>query len=401
MKYVVILADGMADYPIEALGGKTPMEKAKKPTMDRLASEGKQFLVKTVPDSLKPGSDVANLSVMGYDPLQYYTGRSPLEAASIGIDLLPTDTALRVNLVTLSDEPEFKDKTMLDYSAGEISTEESSVLLKAIDEQLRTDNYYFQSGVSYRHIMVWKNAPENLTLTPPHDISDRKIAEYLPNDPTLLAIMEASTKVLKNHPINQKRIAQGKNPATSLWPWGEGKKPSMPTFKEKFGIEHGSVISAVDLIKGLGKCMELDVIDVEGATGNVDTNWDGKANAAINALKNGSSFLYVHMEAPDESGHQGSVENKVFSIEAIDEKVLTPIVAYLDSTGENYRVLVLPDHPTPICTKTHAGDPVPCLFYEKETAQEKAIQVFSEKNAALSQNVFAPGDLLMQWFLHS
>lgn len=401
MKYVVILADGMADYPIEALGGKTPMEHAKKPTMDRLASEGKQFLVKTVPDSLKPGSDVANLSVMGYDPLQYYTGRSPLEAASIGIDLSPTDTALRVNLVTLSDEPDFKDKTMLDYSAGEISTEESAILLKDIDAQLRTENYYFQAGVSYRHIMVWKNAPESLVLTPPHDISDRKIAEYLPNNPTLLAIMEASAKVLKDHPINQKRIAQGKNPATSLWPWGEGKKPSMPTFKEKFGIEHGSVISAVDLIKGLGKCMELDVIDVEGATGNVDTNWDGKANAAIDALKNGSSFLYVHMEAPDESGHQGSVENKVFSIEAIDEKVLTPIVAYLDSTGENYRILVLPDHPTPICTKTHAGDPVPCLFYEKETAQEKPIQVFSEKNAALSQDVFAPGDLLMQWFLHS
>ncbi|MCD8049562.1 MAG: cofactor-independent phosphoglycerate mutase [Clostridia bacterium] len=365
MKYVIVLTDGCADYPLEMFGGKTPLEAADTPNMDMFASEGKLFIVKTVGDGLKPGSDVANLSVMGYDPYKYYTGRSPLEAASIGVDLTPTQTAFRANIVTLSDEENYADKTMLDYSSGEITTPESTELMNAIEEALGGGDIHFYPGVSYRHLFVWDNAPESFKLTPPHDISDRKIKDYLPDNERILELMEKSEKILKNHPVNQKRVAEGKNPATSLWIWGEGKKPSLSSFKKLYGLD-GAVVSAVDLIKGIGILAGMDSIDVEGATGTLKTNFDGKAKAAADALLNDNrDLVYVHLEAPDECGHQGDPEGKKKSLELIDEKIVGYIKQRLDEAGEDYAFLILPDHFTPVSVKTHRGEPVPCVMYRK------------------------------------
>ena len=398
MKYVIILTDGCADLPIESLGGMTPLEKSNTPNMDYFASNGSLFLVKTVPDALKPGSDVANLSVMGYNPLDCYTGRSPLEAASIGVKLLDNQTAFRANLVTLSDEEDYSEKTMLDYSSGEITTEESRALMAEIEKELGGGDIHFYGGVSYRHLFVWEDAPESFALTPPHDISDKKIKDYLPSDERILDLMKKSEKILKNHPINQKRIAEGKNPATSMWIWGEGTRPSLDNFYEIYG-KKGAVVSAVDLIKGIAILAGMNSIDVQGATGNIHTNFDGKAKAAADALlEGGADLVYVHLEAPDECGHQGDAAGKTRSLELIDEKVIEYIKNRLDEAGEDYAFMVMPDHPTPIATKTHSREAVPCVMYKKGDCADTGHR-FVEKDALKYGEVVTDGYKIMQLFL--
>jgi len=398
MKYVIILTDGCADLPIDSLGGLTPLEKSNTPNMDFFASNGSLFLVKTVPDSLKPGSDVANLSVMGYNPLDCYTGRSPLEAASIGVKLKDSETSFRANLVTLSDEENYEDKTMLDYSSGEISTKESRVLMAEIEKELGGGDIHFYGGVSYRHLFVWDNAPKSFNLTPPHDISDRKIKDYLPSDARILDLMKKSEKILKNHPINQKRIAEGKNPATSMWIWGEGTRPALDKFYDIYG-KKAAAVSAVDLIKGIAILADMNSIDVEGVTGNIHTNFDGKAKASADALlKDGADLVYVHLEAPDECGHQGDTPGKVRSLELIDEKVIGYIKNRLEEAGEDYAFLVMPDHPTPIATKTHSREAVPCVMYKKGDNGATSHR-FTEKDAEMYGEKIAEGYTIMRKFL--
>ncbi|MBR5262761.1 MAG: cofactor-independent phosphoglycerate mutase, partial [Clostridia bacterium] len=360
MKYAVILYDGMADYPVPAFDGKTPMMMANKPNFDSLAQKGEVGLVRTVAEGLKPGSDVANLSVMGYDPMKYYTGRSPLEAVSIGVKMADNDIALRCNLVTLSDEENYEDKTMVDYSAGDISSADAAEIIKTVQENFGDDEFAFYNGVSYRHCLIHHGGTVELgNMTPPHDISDRVVGPYLSTAPSaekLVALMKKSYDLLKDHPVNQRRIAEGKRPANSIWLWGEGKKPMLPLFTDLYGIR-GSVISAVDLLKGIGIAAGMNTPEVEGATGYIDTNFEGKANAAIEEFKNGADLVYVHIEAPDECGHRNEPENKVRAIELIDEKVLPVIINGLEEIGDDYKIMILPDHPTPIVTKTHASDP--------------------------------------------
>lgn len=403
MKYAVVLYDGMADYPVPALNGKTPMELAKKPNFDRLAQKGRVGLVKTVADGLKPGSDVANLSVMGYDPAKCYTGRSPLEAVSIGVKMLDTDVSLRCNIVTLSDEENYEEKTMVDYSAGDISTAEAAEIIKSVQEHFGNDEFAFYSGVSYRHCLIVRNGTTDLgTMTPPHDISDKVIGKYLsdsPNAAKLIAMMKESYDVLKNHPVNLKRIAEGKRPANSIWLWGEGRKPMLEPFRELYGVS-GSVISAVDLLKGIGICAEMSTPEVEGATGYIDTNFEGKAEAAVNEWKNGSDLVYLHFEAPDECGHRNEPENKIRAIELIDEKVLPVITDYLDNCGDDYKIMILPDHPTPIVTKTHAGDPVPFMIYHKNDEKDSGISSINEITAKSTGDYVAFGPSLMKEFLN-
>ena len=366
--------------------------------MDDFAENGRLFLVKTVPESLKPGSDVANLSVMGYDPLKCYTGRSPLEAASIGVKLTDSQTAFRANLVTLSDEENYEDKTMLDYSAGEISTAESRELMEYIEKNLGGGDIHFYPGVSYRHLFVWNNAPKSFTLTPPHDISDRKIKDYLPSDPHILELMKESEKLLRDHPVNKKRVAEGKNPATSMWIWGEGTRPSLESFSDVYG-KKAAVVSAVDLIKGIAILAGMQSIDVEGATGNIDTNFDGKAKAAADALlSGGNDLVYVHLEAPDECGHQGDAPGKTRSLELIDEKVIGYIKKRLDESGEDYAFMVLPDHPTPVSTKTHSRESIPCVMYKKGM-DNKTGHKFTEEYARKYGEHVDTGWHLMKKFL--
>lgn len=400
MKYVVLLYDGMADYPVPQLGGKTPMMIANKPNFDALGKQGTVGLVKTVPDGMKPGSDVANMSVMGFDPSIYYTGRSPLEAASIGVDLKDTDVTLRCNLVTLSDEENYADKTMVDYCSDDISTEEAAEIIKTVEEHFGNEIFKFYSGVSYRHCLVWANGTTELgSMTPPHDISGRVVGEYLSdseNAKPLIAMMQESYDLLKNHPVNLKRIANGRRPANSIWLWGEGKKPALSAFEELYGIK-GAVISAVDLLKGIGKCAKMEVPEVEGATGYIDTNFKGKAEAAVEALQNGCDFAYIHMEAPDECGHRREPENKVRAIEMIDEQVL-PIVLEGLKAYDDYKILILPDHPTPIVTATHAGDPVPFMMYQKSKPQN-GVDTVNEETAKATGLFLESGCALMKKFL--
>lgn len=402
MKYAVVLCDGMADRPVPELNNMTPMQAANKPNMDYLASKGEVGLVKTVGAGLKPGSDVANLSVLGYDPAIYYSGRSPLEAASIGIDLKPDDVTLRCNLVTLSDEPNYEDKTMVDYCAGDISTPEAEELIKYIDEKLGSDKFKFYAGVSYRHCLVWaKGEPHPGVLTPPHDISDRKITDYIPKGDyiaELYDMMKKSYDLLMEHPVNKKRIAEGKRPANSIWLWGEGTKPKLDSFKGKFG-KSASMISAVDLLKGIGKCAEMNVCQVEGATAYIDTNFNGKVQAAIDELKKGQDFVYIHIEAPDECGHRAEIQNKKLAIEIIDEKILAPLIAYLKDCGDDYSVMILPDHPTPICLKTHTSDPVPFLIYRSNDEKNSGVSTFCEETAEKTGLYIEPGCTLMNRFL--
>ena len=400
MKYVVILGDGMADYPQEKLGGKTPLMLAKKPYADGLAKISETGLCKTIPDGMKPGSDVANLSVLGYDPRACYTGRSPLEAASIGISLKDTDVTARANLVTLSDEENFRDKTMIDYSAGEIPTEEAKILIGYLAERLNDDKHKLYAGISYRHCFVTDCGKIAGDLTPPHDISGKPVKDYLPKSETgkvYLEIMKRSAELLKNHPVNLARIKAGKNPANSLWFWGEGTKPALQNFTERYGIS-GGMISAVDLLKGIGKLAGMRVIEVNGATGNYDTNFSGKAAACLDALKE-LDFVYIHMEAPDECGHHGDAERKIYSIEQIDEKVVAPVCEELKKRGEPFRVLITPDHPTPLNVMTHVGDPVPYIIYDSEKQVRSGANAYDESEAAKT-GVFIDGGVnLMKRFL--
>ncbi len=401
MKYLVMLCDGMADEPVEQLGNATPMETASKPCMDKLASKGEVGMVKTVAEGLKPGSDVANLSVLGYEPAKYYSGRSPLEAASIGIDLKDTDVTLRCNLVTLSDEENYEDKTMIDYCAGDISTEEAKILIDYIEKNLGDELFKFYSGVAYRHCLVWKNGnPHPGELTPPHDISNRVIKDYIPKgDDTakLYELMKKSYDLLSKHPLNAERAARGERPANSIWLWGEGTKPLLDSFYGKFG-KKGSMISAVDLLKGIAICAGMKSVDVDGATGYIDTNFDGKCKAAIEEFKSGADLVYIHVEAPDECGHRGEIENKVRAVELIDEHILAPVVEFLKSY-DDFAVLVCPDHPTPLSIRTHSSNPVPYLIYDSKNEVESGVDCFCEKSAVQTGNYIAKGFTMMDYFI--
>lgn len=400
MKYVVVLYDGMADYPVPALGGKTPMEVAKKPNMDFLAQRGEVGLVRTVAAGLKPGSDVANMSVMGFDPMKFYTGRSPLEAASIGIDMAPSDVSLRTNLVTLSENEPYEKKTIEDYCADDISTEEADILIKAVQEALGNDEFSFYTGVSYRHCLIWKNGTTDLgKMTPPHDITGRVIGEYLSdsqNAKVLIDMMKKSFDILKDHPVNIERKKNGKRPANSIWLWGEGKRPALEPFEKIYG-KKGGVVSAVDLIKGIGMCAKMEVADVEGATGYIDTDFEGKANAALDLISR-NDLVYIHFEAPDECGHRNEPENKVRAIELIDEKVL-PVLFDGLKQYDDYKIMILPDHPTPIVTRTHAADPVPYLIYHK-SAEKEGVSTINEKTAAATGVFIEHGPSIMAHFLN-
>lgn len=401
MKYLVMLCDGMADEPNEALGNSTPMEKANKPCMNSLATKAEVGIVKTVAEGLKPGSDVANLSVLGYEPAVYYSGRSPLEAASIGIDLKDTDVTLRCNLVTLSDDEDYENKTILDYCADDISSEEAKILIEYIQEKLGNDVFRFYPGVSYRHCLVWSNGnPHPGVLTPPHDITGKVITDYIPKGEAvdeLYDLMKKSYDLLKDHPVNQARIARGKRPANSIWLWGEGTKPLLDNFSEKFGIK-GSMISAVDLLKGIAICAGMNSVDVDGATGCLDTNFDGKCKAAIEEFKKGADLVYIHVEAPDECGHRGEIENKVKAIEMIDEHILGPVVEFLKGY-DDFAVLVCPDHPTPLSIRTHTSTPVPYLIYDSKNEINSGVKVFCEKEARETGNYIEKGFTMMNYFL--
>ena len=366
MKYIIVLGDGMADEPIAALDGKTPLEVAKKPGMDALARKGEVGLAYTVPKGMSPGSDTANLSVMGYNPEIYYTGRSPLEALSIGVDMASTDVSLRCNVVTLSEEEEtYEERTIIDHSSGEISTEDAAVLVAALKEGLEKEGYEFYVGTSYRHLLVWKNG-KVVELTPPHDILTRKIGEYLPKDEVLREMMKKSYDILVNHPINIKRKEMGLNPANSAWFWGAGTKPALQSFEEKTG-KKGVMISAVDLLKGIAVGSGMDNIEVEGANGGLHTNYTGKMEAAVDALLHkGYDFAYIHVEAPDEMGHQGLLPEKICAIENIDAYIVQPLIRRMEESGEEYRILILPDHPTPIRVRTHTAEPIPYVLYDSQ-----------------------------------
>ena len=381
MKYLVILGDGMADLPIESLGNKTPLEYASTPKMDELAAKGEIGMVHTIPDGMKPGSDTANLSVLGFDPRKFYSGRSPLEALSIGVPMKDTDIALRCNIVTLSEgEDNYEDRTIIDHSASEISTEECAVLLDAVKKELETDEFHFYLGTSYRHCLIWENG-KVLDLVQPHDVLGQKIGDKLPENEALSSMMKRSYDILVNHPINVERKKRGLNPANSCWFWGAGTKPSLSSFEEKTG-KSGAMISAVDLLKGIAVGASMKVITVEGANGGLHTNYEGKAEAAVKVLtEDGYDFVYVHVEAPDEMGHQGSVEKKVKAIENLDERVIRPIVQGMGDAGEDYRLLVLPDHPTPICIRTHTADNVPYLLYDSRKEEHHTYH-YNEKEAA-------------------
>ena len=398
MKYIVVLADGMADYPIAELGDKTPMEYARTPNFDFFASRGVMGMVKTVPEGFSPGSDTANLSVLGYDPEKYYSGRSPFEAASIGIALEPTDITFRCNLVTLTEEEPYDEKTILDHSADEISTGEAAELIRAVNESFKTESLEFHPGISYRHILVWHNAPKDYTLTPPHDILPKIIGPYLPmggDSALLLKMMKESYDLLKDHPVNLKRKERGLRPANSIWLWGEGRKPALTGFEEKYKIK-GSVISAVDLVRGIGACAGMNVLIVPGVTGNVHTNYVGKARAALEELAKGRDFVYIHIEAPDEAGHRAELENKVLAIEKIDEEVVGSLLAGLE--GEDFRIMVLPDHPTPLSLRTHTSEPVPFVIFDSGKQKDRQ-DVFTEKSAARTGVYIEKGYTLMDAFI--
>ena len=397
MKYIVILGDGMAGEPLAQLDGRTTLEAAATPNMDALASCGVMGLAKMVPNGMKPGSDVANLAVMGYDPKACYSGRSPLEALSLRIDMEPTDIIFRCNLVTLSEDGAYEDKTILDHSAGEISSADADILMEAIREAFNSDTIRFFSGTSYRHITIWKEG-ELLDFEAPHDHLGQTVGQYLPKHPLFRQMMERSFQILNDHPLNRARAAAGKNKANSLWFWGAGTKPSLGDFTATTGLK-GAMISAVDLLKGIAVGAGMQVIEVEGANGSLHTNYEGKAAAAVKAvLEDGNDFVYVHVEAPDEMGHQGSMESKVQAIEYLDSRVVAPIKAAMDASGEDYRLLVLPDHPTPIRARTHTSEPVPFVIYDSRR-QARKIARYCETEAAATGELIDPGHKLLSLFL--
>ena len=384
MKYIVVLGDGMADEPIDSLGGKTPLEAAETPMMDLLAKKAEIGLVHTIPEGMKPGSDTANLAVMGYDPKIYYTGRSPLEALSIGVPMEASDVALRCNLVTLSEDEPYEEKTMIDHSSDEISTEDAAILVEALKEELEKEEYRLYTGTSYRHCLIWKSG-EVVELAPPHDHLTQKIGPWLPKDPVLLKMQKRSYEILSKHPLNLERKAKGLNPANSCWFWGAGTRPALTSFEENYH-KKGVMISAVDLLKGIAVGAGMKNIAVEGANGGLHTNYEGKAQAAVDALlKEGYDFAYIHVEAPDEMGHQGSVERTIESIQYLDQRVIRPVKEQMDASGEAYRMLILPDHPTPIRVRTHTADPVPYLLYDSTALLDNHWR-YNEREAGESGN---------------
>ena len=385
MKYIIILGDGMAGEPLECIGGKTTLEQALTPEMDRLAKMSEIGLVSMVPEGMAPGSDTANLSVLGYNPEVYYTGRSPLEALSIGVGMEEDDVSFRCNLVTLTEDASlpYEDQRIVDHSSDEINTRDAGVLLEVLKEEVLKPGFELYRGTSYRHLLLWKNGHE-MELTPPHDILTNQIREYLPGDPMLLAMMKESYRVLKEHPVNLKRKAQGLRPANSAWFWGAGKRPKLPDFQEKTG-KRGVMISAVDLLKGIAAGSGMKIVHVEGADGGLHTNYEGKAQAAVRALLDeGYDFAYIHVEAPDEMGHQGSVEKKVRAIEFLDQRLIRIVREAMDASGEPYRLLILPDHPTPIAARTHTADPVPYLLYDRKRPENGA-ESYCERTAVQSR----------------
>ena len=398
MKYLVLIPDGMADEPIAELGNLTPMQKANKPTMDMLASKSFVGTVSNVPDGMVPESDTANMAILSFDPKIYSKGRSPLEAVSMGIEMQPDETAYRCNVVTLTeDQDNYEDRIIIDHSADEITTAEADKLIRTLEEKMGDDIKRFYTGVSYRHCLIWKNGNDRYNFMRPHDILGKRIGEYLPKESDggaeFLKLMRDSYDILKDHPVNLDRKARGLKPANSAWLWSPGKKPALPSFKEKWGLD-AAVISAVDLIKGIGLCAEMKSIDVEGATGNVHTNYDGKANATIDAFKNGIELVYVHVEGPDECGHRAEIDNKVLSIERIDSKILKPVYEYLVSTGEDFKIMILPDHPTPIRIRTHSSSPVPFMIYSSKKT-EFGVDNFTERTAEAIGNYVSDGYNLM------
>lgn len=398
MKYIVVLSDGMAGRPLEELNGKTTLEAADTPNFDRLAEKAEIGLASMVPEGMAPGSDTANLSVMGYDPKIYYTGRPPLEALSIGVDMAADDVSFRCNLVTLTEDGgAYEDQKIIDHSSSEISTEDSTVLLEALKEGLKREGYEFYAGTSYRHLLIWKHG-EVLELTAPHDILTKTVGEYLPKDPVLFDMMKKSYEILKDHPINAERKKQGLNPANSAWFWGAGTRPALASFEEKTG-KKGVMISAVDLLKGIAVGADMDCIIVEGANGGLHTNYEGKADAAIHALlEDGYDFAYVHVEAPDEMGHMGSMTDKITAIENVDGRVVARITEAMDRSGEDYRLMILPDHPTPICVRTHTSEPVPYMIYDSRKAID-GIHTYNEKEAAKSTCIWKDGYRLIDHLL--
>lgn len=380
MKYIVVLGDGMADEPIDMLGGKTPLAYANTPMMDALAAKSEIALVHTIPKGMSPGSDTANLSVMGYDPRKYYSGRSPLEALSIGVAMQPTDVAIRVNFVTLTDEDvPFAQRTILDHSSGEILTEDAAVLLEAIKKEFENDTYHFYVGTSYRHLFLWDHG-EVVGLDQPHDHLGEVIGPYMPQDPVLRDMMIRSYDILNKHPINSERAAKGRNKANCLWFWGAGTRPALPAFEQKTG-KTGVMISAVDLLKGIAAGIGMDVAEVKGATGSLRTNYEGKAMEAVRQLLAGKDFAYIHVEAPDEMGHQGNVAHKVQAIEYLDQRVIRIVVEELEKAGEDFRMLIMPDHPTPIRCRTHTSDPVPYMLYDSRMPADNTGMLYNESMA--------------------
>lgn len=398
MKYITMLCDGMADEPLEELNGQTPLSAAQTPNMDKMALKSEIGMVRTVPEGMSPGSDTANLSVIGYDPKKYYTGRSPLEALSIGVDMKADDVSFRCNVVTLSEEEEnYEDKHILDHSADEITTEEAAVLVEALKEGLEREGYQFYTGISYRHLLIW-NHGQILELTAPHDILTKRIGEYLPEDEVLREMMKKSYEILNHHPINEARRKRGLRPANSAWFWGAGTRPSLSSFEELHHVK-GAMISAVDLLKGIAVGAQMYNIDVEGANGGLHTNYAGKAQAAVDALtKDGYDFVYIHVEAPDEMGHQGSMTDKIKAIENIDEQIIGPVTETLAGLGVDFRMLVLPDHPTPIRVRTHTGNPVPYMLYDSTKACA-GVSVYTEKSAQESGIMREEGYRLMTHLL--
>ena len=398
MKYIVVLGDGMADEPLEELGGKTPLEYANIKNINKLAKQSEIGLCSTIPEGMTPGSDTANLSVLGYDPEKYYTGRSSLEALSLGVDMLETDISFRCNVVTLSEEEsDYKDKTIIDHSSGEISTQEATVLIEEVKKHFQNEDYQFYPGTSYRHLTIW-NKGEAVDLTAPHDILGKKIGRHLPDDNNLKEMMIKSYEILNNHPININRAKKGLNKANSICFWGAGTKPSLDMFEEKYG-KKGTMISAVDLLKGIAVGSGMDIVEVEGATGSIDTNFEGKTKAALKTLlEDDQDFVYIHLEAPDEMGHQGNVKDKVKAIEYIDEKVVKVLLEELKESGVNFKMLIMPDHPTPIKYRTHTSDPVPYLIYNSEKQLNNSWN-YNEKDAKASGNVVETGYKMMNKFL--
>ena len=397
MKYIVILGDGMADEPLEVLQGKTPLEAANTPVMDEMASKGIMGMVQNVPAGMSPGSDVANLSVLGYNPAASYSGRSPLEALSVGVAMEPDDIIFRCNIVTLSEEEPYEEKIIIDHSSGEISTAEADILMDAVREHFNSETFQFYTGTSYRHILVWKHG-RLAELEPPHDHLTCPAGPYLPKEEVLRSFMEQSFDFLNGHPVNQKRAAEGKNKANSLWFWGAGTKPSLQNFEEKTG-KKAAMISAVDLLKGIAVGSGMKVCQVEGATGSIDTNYAGKAQAAIDSLlKEGCDFAYIHVEAPDEMGHQGHLSEKIMAIEDLDSRIIAPIKAAMEEAGEDFRMLVLPDHPTPLRIRTHSSEPVPYILYDSTRQMRKSAH-YNEKEAAATGNFEPMGHMLLEKFL--